>query len=88
MSLVEKARQLLVARRRAYLQVFNPNNVFLAEVMADLARFCRAEESAFHQDPRAHALLEGRREVYLRIQDHLKLSEEEFLKKFGRKEPK
>lgn len=87
-SAAEKLRDLLVGRRRSYLQVFNSENVFLAEVMADLARFCRAQESTFHEDPRAHALLEGRREVYLRIQDHLKLTEDEFLHKYARKDLK
>lgn len=47
----------------------------LAEVvMKDLARFCRAHESTFNADPRAHALAEGRREVFLRIAHHTKLS--------------
>jgi hypothetical protein len=39
----------------------------------DLARFCRANETCFDADPRIHALLEGRREVYLRIMDYIDL---------------
>lgn len=47
------------------------------EVLIDLAKFCRANVSCFHPDPRLHALAEGRREVWLRIQNHLGLSEAE-----------
>lgn len=43
-------------------------------VLIDLAKFCRASDSCFHPDPRIHAALEGRREVWLRIQNHLNLS--------------
>lgn len=37
------------------------------KVLADLRKFCRGDQSTFHTDPRVHALLEGRREVFLRI---------------------
>jgi len=37
------------------------------KVLADLRKFCRVDRSTFEVDPRAHALLEGRREVALRI---------------------
>lgn len=48
-------------------------------VLADLAPFCRAAVSCFDADPRIHALLEGRREVWLRIQEFVRLSEEDIL---------
>ena len=48
-------------------------------VLADLAQFCRANETCFHDDPRRHAVLEGRREVWLRIQQHLNLSSEQLM---------
>lgn len=44
------------------------------KVLADLAAFCRAAESTYAPDARLHAVLEGRREVWLRIQNHLQLS--------------
>lgn len=44
--------------------------------LQDLKEFCRADQSTFHPDARMHAVLEGRREVWLRIQDHLKLDPE------------
>lgn len=48
-------------------------------VLIDLAKFCRADVSCFDPDPRVHAALEGRREVWLRIQQHLNLSPEQLL---------
>lgn len=34
-------------------------------------------DTTFHPDPRMAALLEGRREVWLRIQNHLKMSQDD-----------
>ena len=50
-------------------------------VLADLRRFCRAEKSTFRTDQREHALLEGRREVWLHIDDWFKLPEEDLLQR-------
>ena len=46
-------------------------------VLQDLAKFCRSAETCFDADPRKHAVLEGRREVFIRIADHLHLSVEQ-----------
>lgn len=77
----EQAKQYLAQRRTAYVKTFV--NPFGEEVLQDLARFCRANESTFHPDARVHAALEGRREVWLRIQQHLNLSDEELWRVFG-----
>jgi len=82
----EKLKNLLFVRQQAYQQTFNPNSQSSDRVLRDLAKFCRANEPTFHQDPRAHALMEGRREVWLRIQHHLKLDSEMLWKHYGRKE--
>lgn len=50
-------------------------------VLTDLGRFCRAEEPCWSEDQRHHARLEGRREVWLRIQAELKLPTEELLQR-------
>lgn len=72
---LDALRQALGDRRHAYRQTFKGP---LAEVvLRDLARFCRAHRSTFHADPRAHAVAEGRREVWLRIAHHLNLSPDE-----------
>jgi hypothetical protein len=42
--------------------------------MADLAKFCRWGQTCFDPDPRIHAVLEGRREAFQRIVDHLQLN--------------
>lgn len=69
---LDKLRIALGERRYAYRKTFDGP---LAEVvLKDLARFCRAHESTFHADPRAHAVAEGRREVWLRIANHLNLT--------------
>lgn len=48
-------------------------------VLRDLAKFCKAHETTFNEDPRKHAALEGRREVWLRIEQYAKLDEQEIL---------
>lgn len=60
----------------AYNQVFG-HNIHTQIVLTDLAKFCRAHDSTFHKDERAATVMEGRREVWLRIQEHLQLSMEE-----------
>lgn len=60
-------------KANAYNRTFDKDSVFTHEVLKDLARFCRAHESTFHPDPRVHAVMEGRREVWLRIQENLNL---------------
>ena len=71
----EEAKSLLAQRRLAYKQSLTGSHG--EAVLADLAKFCRARETTFHADPRVHALMEGRREVWLRIAHHLNLSEDE-----------
>lgn len=71
------SREFLFARQRSYHLVFPHRSEAAKAVLDDLARFCRAEETTFHADARIHAVLEGRREVWLRIQEHLRLSSEE-----------
>lgn len=77
------AKQFLEQRRLAYLRTFNPDDADNQVVLNDLAVFCRADESTFHPDPRIAAQLDGRREVYLRLMQHLKLSEEQLWRALG-----
>lgn len=65
-------------RKRAF-QVTFKRGMAQDFVLRDLMKFCRARESTFHPDPRMHAVLEGRREVWLRIQNYLGLTEEELI---------
>ncbi len=75
--LVSTFKRMLQGRLFAYNRVFDPKNQYTRTVLFDLAKFCRAHETCFHPDVRVHANLEGRREVWLRIQEYLQLSEDE-----------
>ena len=81
MSILDKARNFLGRRRTAYVKTFL--TPFGQEVHEDLAKFCRAHDSTFHTDARAHAVAEGRREVWLRIQKHLQLSDDQLWQLYG-----
>jgi hypothetical protein len=74
---LEDLREYLRQRRYAYKRIFNLDDHDVQFILKDLAKFCRAHESTFNPDERTHALLEGRKEVFLRIQQHLNLTEEQ-----------
>lgn len=81
MKMYRFIQDMLSRRRTAYVATFaNPMG---QEVLIDLAKFCRANESTFHVDARAHAVAEGRREVFLRIQKHLQLTDEQLWALYG-----
>lgn len=82
MNILDTARNFLARRRTAYVKTFLINT-FGQEVLQDLAKFCRAHETTFHVDARAHAVAEGRREVWLRIQKHLQLDDEQLWQLYG-----
>jgi len=79
---LKKAKSHLLERQRAYKRVFDDKNKAVKAVLEDLGMFCRAYRSCFDPDARIHAVFEGRREVILRIEDHLKLSQEELWKQY------
>jgi hypothetical protein len=64
-------------RRQGYLNTFKKDDRFANIVLADLARFCRAGETPYHTDQRMTDILIGRREVWLRIAQHLNMDESE-----------
>lgn len=81
---IERAKVALLRafdmkRRWAYQRTFGPENGPLPRhieiVLADLRDFCRAERSTFDTDPRISDLLQGRRDVWLRIVKYLALEE-------------
>ena len=76
MNIVDRARQFLFGRAGSYYRVFNPDSQDARVVLVDLARFCRAHVSTAAKDPLVSARLDGRREVWLRIQHHLNLDNE------------
>lgn len=74
--MIELAKQALRGRKGAYARVFQGTGLDGQAVMRDLTKFCRGTATTFHADPRLHALAEGRREVLLRIAQHLHLDDE------------
>lgn len=69
--------QFLSTRKRCYQLTFQKDQPANMSVLEDLARFCRANETCVVPNDRDRSLvLEGRREVWLRIQQHLQLSPE------------
>ncbi len=70
------------SRSIAYGIIFDDKSPFTKTVLEDLAEFCRASESCFHPDPRVHAVLEGRRECWLRIKEFLTLNAEQLVEKY------
>lgn len=72
---LEKVKRVLLERQYAYRKTFD--GPLAAVVLKDLARFCRAHESTFNADPRVQANLDGRREVWLRLQHHLRLTQDQ-----------
>jgi hypothetical protein len=65
-------RQALNRRRYAFTQTFK--GPYSDEVLKDLARFCRAHESTHDANERDSLVFEGRRQVWLRLQEHLRLT--------------
>lgn len=70
-EIVDKLKRFIHGRKGTYQRVFDSPEGKV--VLADLARFCRAHESTFDPDARISANLDGRREVWLRIQQQLEL---------------
>lgn len=69
-------------RRLAYARVFSGqgHRGDIEMVFFDLARFCRAHESTFDPNTHSAARLDGRREVWLRIQEQAGLDPETLFK--------
>lgn len=86
---IQKAKDFFGERKLAYIRLFKPDDKAahigsVEIVLKDLAKFCRANKTCFDSDPRKHANLEGRREVWLRIMEHLNLTPDEYWDKYGR----
>jgi len=78
---LSELKDYLATRRQAYVLTFT--GPVPERVLKDLARFCRARETTVHPDEKMTYVLEGRREVWLRIQKHLQLSDEQLWNLLG-----
>lgn len=83
-ALVAFQQRFKLARSRAYRRVFAREGGRFdrsAEiVLADLRDYCRANAAAWDRDARISDRLAGRRDVWLRISEHLNLTDDEILK--------
>jgi len=82
-SLKAQAQSVLATRALSYQRVFLKKGVDTDKVLSDLAKFCRANTSTYQADPRLSDVLIGRREVWLRIQHHLQLSDDQLWHLYG-----
>ena len=83
---LERITAFLRARKMAYMRVFVDGNSTpedRAMVRTDIANFCRKNRSTYNKDPRLSDHLGGRREVVLRIDDHIELTVDELVAKLG-----
>jgi len=82
-AMVEATKRFLSGRKGSYARLFDIQNRDAQAVLTDLSKFCRAHKSTAHLDPHMAARLDGRREVWLRIQQHTKLDDETLWLLFG-----
>lgn len=76
-------RNLTVLRARSYKRVFMVDGAISRDaeiVLADLRELAFGNSTTFHADPYIAARRAGRREVWLRIVQHLNLDEEKVQK--------
>jgi hypothetical protein len=83
-SNADRTKEFLLHRTRAYRRIFLEHGDDTQMVLSDLAKFCRAHESTFHPDPHVAARLDGRREAFLRISQHLNLTNEQLWQLFAK----
>lgn len=81
--MIKSIKEFLTSRKQSYQKTFL--GIAGEVVLEDLAQFCRADESTFHPDARFEGVLQGRREVWLRITKHLNLTPDELVKYFNPK---
>lgn len=75
---VSKTFAFVRDRKKAYQLLFDSSKPPARIVLADLSKFCRAHETCVVPGDRDRTLLlEGRREVFLRITQHLHIPEQE-----------
>lgn len=82
----EQALEIFTDCKRAYMLAFNTEAG--KAVLTDLAPFCRANETCVIPGDRDRTyVLEGRREVYLRIRDYLDLTPEQLVERYTKPLP-
>lgn len=89
MGMVSRTLEFLRNRKQCYQLTFEKRQPANVTVLIDLASFCRANESCVVPGDRDRTLmLEGRREVWLRIQQHLNLTPEQLFDLYSNNAPR
>lgn len=70
-------------RKKSYQSIFGPAGAAGSDAMKDLAKFCYAAKSTAVPNRDLSMVLQGRREVWLRICEHLHLEPEELAVLYG-----
>jgi hypothetical protein len=70
-------------RKKSYQSVFGPAGAAGSEAMKDLASFCFAAKTTADPNRDLSLIKQGRREVWLRICEHLHLQPEELAVLYG-----
>ncbi len=70
-------------RKKSYQSIFGKSGAAGSEAMRDLAKFCYAAKSCAVPNHDLTLVLSGRREVWLRICEHLNLQPEELAALYG-----
>lgn len=76
-TVVQEAKSILGVRQQAYQQTFSADNMSAQLVLSDLAKYCRAGKSTFDSNSRTSAFLQGRKDVYERIQKYMQMTPEQ-----------
>lgn len=75
----DEAMTFFDMKKRHYQLTFNKQQPSDMIVLADLEKFCRANESTFNNDPLTMAYLNGRRDVLLHVLNYLNLTTEQIV---------
>jgi hypothetical protein len=70
-------------RKKSYQSIFGKEGAIGSEAIRDLAKFCYAAKSTAVPNEHLSMVLQGRREVWLRIAEHLNLQPEELASLYG-----
>ena len=77
----QRALEAVYHLKRGYTAAFQGQTEQVA--LRDLANFCKANAETYHPDARINAYNEGRRSVWLRVQQMLNLSLDELVKLYS-----
>lgn len=70
-------------RKKSYQSIFGTSGIIGSDALKDLARFCYATKSCAVPNRDLTLVLSGRREVWLRICEHLNLQPDELATLYG-----